>query len=206
MKNILSLIIFFSFLGACDSPQENNNNLTEKNQTDSVVTDTVKHPTETPVTTGGLQVPTLGQFDLAAMAKDAPHKYGGGDCYGHATKYALDQTIFVTDSVSCGEYGSTYTHYLLDASGKIQAIYINEPKMQFVDGADQPTFVVREQVIDFRTDPITTLERSASFANSGEAVPNTADFTNGPLTETPADFAYWEKAYKELWLATVEED
>lgn len=204
MKNILILALFF--FAACNPSPPNHDSPPEPEQADSIAKDNIEKPTEAPTSSNGISIPVLGQFDLAKMTKANPHEYGGGDCYGKATKYSLEQTILVTDSMSCGDYGSTYTHYLLDANNKILAIYIHEPKVHFSETGNQTTFVVWEQTIDFRTTPISTTERSASFANSGEVVPNTAPFNNGPLTETPADYAHWEKIYQEIWLAKMDDD
>ncbi|MCP4442935.1 MAG: hypothetical protein GY810_28855 [Aureispira sp.] len=208
MKYIPLVLLYF--LVACNTTTENTTN-TNTTPTDTVATtpkpDTTATPTESIVAMeGGRVIPVLGQFDLAQMTQASSNEYGGGDCFAKATKYTLAQTVLVTDSMSCGEYGSTYTHYLLDANDKILAIYIHSPKMHFNDDSDQMTFRVLEQTIDFRTEPISTTERIANFTNSSEAVPNTNPFEDKALTETPSDYAHWEKTYKEIWTATVEED
>ena len=193
MKNIC-LIAIICLLGACGPKQ---NEKSEKGQ-DSLLIDIKEKETTTNQHGNKIDLPAFGVFDLAAMKVDSTHKYGAGDCEGNVTRYASAHGGLATDSLLCGEWGYTYTHYLLSPKGSIQGVFITKSESAVNPQNNAYYFILTEQIIDFKSDPASVLVRidtANDYSNKVIEKPFTEDTTAN--LQTSQD--HWQMEYESLW-------
>lgn len=118
MKSKILLFAFWVLAAACNSVQESEIASTDQ---EDIPEQTVQ-PLEEQETTdkaytldSELEILTLGKFNTSRVTKDSTNEYGAGDCFGKVTYYSKKSMGLGIDSMSCGEYAYTYTHYLLDS-------------------------------------------------------------------------------------------
>ena len=96
---------------------------------------------------GILDLPILGTFDLTTASIGGTNEYGGGDCFGEITKYSIPDGTLAIDSMSCGDYGYTYTYYLLGPEDLIQAVFIRKSQPFLNKENNYDGYLIKEQVI-----------------------------------------------------------
>ena len=93
------------------------------------------------------------------MEIDSINEYGAGDCWGKVIRYSLPNIGLAIDSMSCGEYGYTYTYYLLSLKDFIQVVFIKESE-SLLDTVNESYFYVqREHIYDFNSSPAILMTR-----------------------------------------------
>ena len=101
----------------------------------------------------------LSLFDISGTSLDSTHQYGGGDCFGDIYHFSSSDLIIDVDSMKCGEYGFTFTHYILDENESLKAA--RELKWESIMNEDATAYVhvLSEHIYDFRQDPSVFLMR-----------------------------------------------
>ena len=149
MKSIY-LIIVSCFFTSCHSNQsskaDDNQNLGKAIELDSITKPEDKQPLDkNPEEILDLHI--LGTFDLTTASIDSTNEYGGGDCFGKITKYSIPDGTLAVDSMSCGDYGYTYTYYLLGPEDLIQAIFTRKSQPFLNKENNYDGYLIKEQVI-----------------------------------------------------------
>jgi hypothetical protein len=125
MKSIIFLITIFLF-SSCNFQENNQNNYTKGDTSEEIPTQENNHEI--------LELPILGTFSLSNMKIDSLHEYGAGDCWGTVTKYSLKDIGLAIDTMSCGEYGYTYTYYFLNDKGSILTVFQKKSELSLQHG------------------------------------------------------------------------
>lgn len=149
--------------------------------------------------------------DLSVLQSTAPlegkmlrrHTYGAGDCWGSITEYALPSGKIAVDSSTCGEYGFTYTRYLLDADEKLLALGIKSSETLF-DG-DEAAFSRTEHLLDFSQTPAQVQIKNDTIQDYAQREATlTQAFQNAPLPKPDEAYAQYQKAYMDTWKSESE--
>lgn len=205
MANSVVLIVFICVLGACSQKQvEQGNKVKESFRpiSEAESTPLPEQDVEKP-NTAMLDLPFLGQFELNNAAIDSMNEYEAGDCWGRIKQYSWSQAILAMDSLTCGEYGFTNTYYLLSPKGQIKSVYIQESTPRLNPKHASSDFVLREQIINFKTDPAISKMRIDSASECFDSMTDKV-FTRNTLGEGRGDSQFWELQYHETWQSDLD--
>lgn len=108
------------------------------------------------------QIPVIGAFSVQLDKVDSINEYGVGDCWGNIKHYSDLKNSLAIDSMTCSEYGFTYTNYYLENEG-IRAVYIQESSTQLGLNGTQTTYELHEKIYDYREKPYKLYLRSGVF-------------------------------------------
>lgn len=200
MKSKIFLFAFWVLAAACNPVQESEIASTEqKDMPEQVVQPLGKQGTTDKAYTldSELEILTLRNFNTSGGTRDSTNEYGAGDCFGKVTFYSLKGGGLGIDSMSCGEYGYTYTHYLLDSKKAIQAVYLkNSESLLQPDGNWK--YALAERIFDFRNSQATMMERTDTLDEHSKDV-IAKDFDVIKLNDRQSAVKKWSKGFKELW-------
>ncbi len=162
MKSKIYILLLFFLLNACRETRDHNS--FEHSQSKIILVDSnANEPigmSENIKPTNKITFPTIGDFSLSSMKQDSTHEYGGGDCEGQITRYSIDQIALGVDSLFCGEYGYTFTHYLLNTHNNVQAVHSIKCEWNVnPDKKNSSVYILTEKIIDFNTDTAKILIR-----------------------------------------------
>jgi hypothetical protein len=145
-----------------------------------------------------LDLHILGTFDLTTASIDSTNEYGGGDCFGKITKYSIPDGTLAVDSMSCGDYGYTYTYYLLGPEDLIQAIFTRKSQPFLNKENNYDGYLIKEQVIDFKSEPSISMLKTDKVP---DLLDNTIDkpFENEALKDRQTAYQYWKQEYQGHW-------
>ncbi|WP_417907776.1 hypothetical protein [Christiangramia aquimixticola] len=150
--------------------------------------------------TGNSILSVMETYDLSKMKTDRVNEYEFGDCWGKTGKYSLPHLKLVIDSMSCGEYGYTYSNYLLSSDNVIQVFYVKQSESVMPPEADSYFFVQQEKVINLNSDPPTVLRRSDTVYEYGlRENPIKKKFETGILRDKQITAKQFEREYSEIW-------
>ncbi|MBK6265098.1 hypothetical protein JKA74_08615 [Marivirga sp. S37H4] len=161
MKSICFISIFFLF-AFCNFQNESKNkggkssNQTIENKSidkSLELSSFQKNNSET------IELPVIGTFELGSAEIDSTNEYGAGDCWGKIKRYSLANVGLAIDSMSCGEYGFTYTYYLLSQTDFVQSVFIQKSESILNPENNSYFYIQEEQVIDFNSDPAISMIR-----------------------------------------------
>ena len=190
-------------IASCDSQT---NTRTDNNETPdlSAKTDSITIPVESSTETGFnsviLELPVIGSFELTKMKLDSLNEYGAGDCWGTVRRYSLPNVGLAIDSMTCGEYGFTYTSYLLSDKDFIQVVYTKKSESILNPETTSYFYVQQEQVIDFNSDPAISMTRTDTV-NDYKLRENPIDknFVTETLKDRQTTYEHFEMEYQGIW-------
>ncbi|MCA6075099.1 hypothetical protein [Fulvivirga sedimenti] len=107
----------------------------------------------------------LSVFQTDGMTLDSIYAYGGGDCFGDVYHFTGNKRIIVVDSLTCGEYGFTFTHYLLNRSNDIQAVRKLKWESIINNDATGYTHILSEHLYDFQGETPTFYNKRDTMDN-----------------------------------------
>lgn len=164
------------------------------------ITNTVESSTKSGFKSEALDLPILGSFELAEMKLDSLNEYGAGDCWGTIRKYSLTNTGLAIDSMTCGEYGFTYTYYLLSDKDFIQVIYTKKSESILDTETFSYFYVQEEQIIDFKAHPAISMTKIDTITDY-EARENPIDkkYLSEILEDKQTTYKHFEIDYKGAW-------
>ena len=200
LKNICLLIII-SILASCSSKETSKENaglhLSKTRETNALIkSEDQQSPNKNAENI--LELPILGTFDLKNESIERTNKYGGGDCSGKITKYSIPDGALAVDSLSCGDYGYTYTYYLLSPEDLIMAIFTRKSQPFLTKENNYDGYLIKEQVIDFNAKPSYTMTKTDNFP---DLLNKTIDkpFENETLNDWQKAYQHWEQEYQGHW-------
>lgn len=151
MKPVLTLAIATAFLFSCGSDPKSAPDQPTGTDTGIEATDTTNAtPEEVPAVAAEFpqDIPTVSELDVASYNHERGHKYGGGDCFGVIREYTANDMQLVTDTMGCGEYGSTYTYYIMNNAGELMGV--RNIEYEASAGAEKVMRSWHESFYDFR--------------------------------------------------------
>ena len=140
---------------------------------------------------------TLGKFNTSGVTRDSTNEYGAGDCFGKVTYYSQKGMGLGIDSMTCGEYGYTYTHYLLESKKGIQAVYFKKSESLLQPDGNWK-YALTERILDFRNSQATIMERVDTLNDNNKDV-IAKDFEVKKLNDRQTALKKWATDFKELW-------
>ncbi|QCR21371.1 hypothetical protein [Pontibacter sp. SGAir0037] len=200
MKYKIILFAFRTFAAACNPIHESK---TASLDQEDRAAQTVQPPVEQEVKDRAytldseLENLTLGKFNTSGVTKDSTNEYGAGDCFGKVTYYSQKSMGLGIDSMSCGEYGYTYTHYLLDSKKTIQAVYLKKSESLLQPDGNWK-YALTERIFDFRNSQATIIERVDTLNDYNKNV-IAKDFEVKKLNDRQTALKKWTTDFKELW-------
>jgi len=202
MKNFY-LIIIVCVLGSCNSKTktgtENSESADLTQKVDSTKKPVVKS-TQTAFEPGKLDIPVIGSFELSEMKMDSLNEYGAGDCWGNIRRYSLPNVGLAIDSMTCGEYGFTYTYYLLSDKDFIQVVYTKKSESILNPETNSYFYVQEEQVIDFNSDPATSMTKIDTLTDYKlREKPIDKEFSTEILKDKQTTYEHLEMNYQGTW-------
>ena len=102
--------------------------------------------------------------------------------------------------MTCGEYGFTYTYYLLSDKDFIKAVYTKESESILDPEINSYFYVQKEQVIDFNSDPatvMTKIDTITSFKLREKPIEN--EFSTEKLKDKQTTYGHLEMNYQGTW-------
>jgi hypothetical protein len=200
MKSIY-LIVIVCLFGSCNSEIKKDNiesaDLSVKSDS---TTNPVEISTETDAKSETLNLPVIGTFELSKMKIDSVNEYGAGDCWGKIRRYSLSNVGLAIDSMTCGEYGFTYTYYLLSDNDFIQVVYTKKSESILDPETSSYYYVQEEQVIDFNVDPAISMIKIDTLTDYKlREKPINKDFSTQNLKDKQTTYEHFEMEYKESW-------
>ncbi|MBL4898683.1 MAG: hypothetical protein JKX76_03430 [Colwellia sp.] len=145
-----------------------------------------------------IDLPVFGSFDLSSISSDSTHEYGAGDCWGKVEQLSYEHVAFGIDSMFCGEYGFTFTHFLLTKSGTLQAVHILNCEWITKSEGGSHDYILTERVFDFNTVPQELYERVDTVGNL-EITEINAEFKKDTLLDAQTTYEHWELQYEGIW-------
>jgi hypothetical protein len=200
MKYKILLFAFWVFAAACNLVHETETASTDH---DDRPEQTVQQPEEEQTKGRAYTLDsalinlTLGKFSTTGITRDSTNEYGAGDCFGKVTYYSQKSMGLGIDSMSCGEYGYTYTHYLLDSKKAIQAVYLKKSE-SILQSEGNWKYALTERIFDFRNSQATIKDRADTLNdNSKDLIAK--DFVVTKLNDRQTALKKWTNNFKELW-------
>lgn len=202
LKSIYTLVIV-SVLSSCNSLSDsrtiNVEEIAFSAKTDSA-TITVDKTSKASSEFDLLELPVVGSFDLSEMKIDSLNEYGAGDCWGTIRRYSIPNIGLAIDSMTCGEYGFSYTYYLLNDTDIIQMIFSKTSESVLNTETNEYCYIQKEQVIDFSSDPAISMTRTdtvTDYNRMEKAIDK--DFIKEILKDRLTSYQHIEMEYQELW-------
>ncbi|GAB3333646.1 hypothetical protein GCM10027429_14450 [Marivirga atlantica] len=202
MKSIYLIIIVF-LLWSCNSQPntktENSESTTQIQKVDST-TKPIEKPTQTIYKTDNLDIPIFGSFELSKMKMDSLNEYGAGDCWGTIRRYSLPNAGLAIDSMTCGEYGFTYTYYHLSDKDFIQIVYTKKSESILDPESNSYYYVQTEQVTDFNLEPailMTKTDTVTYFDQREKGIDK--EFIKETLKDKQRTYEHFEMEYRGKW-------
>jgi len=202
MKSVYILVIV-GILSSCNS-QTNSRTDNVESIDISVKTDSTTNPVEKSIKTDSksdlLELPVIGSFELSEMKIDSLNEYGAGDCWGTIRRYSLPNVGLAIDSMTCGEYGFTYTYYLLSNKDFIQVVYTKKSESILDPASNSYSYVQEEQVIDFNSDPATSMTKIDTLTDYKlREKPIDKEFSIEKLKDRQTTYEHLEMNYQGTW-------
>jgi hypothetical protein len=159
MKGIYLIIIVY-IVASCNSGKNAKAEMAIPNSIIGLENESAEDSTRGEAYIEKLILPVMGTFELNKTKTDSLNEYGAGDCWGTIRRYTLPDAGLAIDSMSCGEYGFTYSYYLLSTNDLIQVVYSKKSESILNPESDSYFYVQQEKVIDFNSDPAIYMERT----------------------------------------------
>lgn len=198
---IFYLISLLCFLVACDASQQEPVSAVDA----AAAADATPRSDATPPTAQQLPKPSsievgiLQDFNPAQGKVLRRNEYGAGDCWGSITEYALPKGSLAIDSMTCGEYGFTYTRYLFNANKQLIAVRVKKSDTLFGDN-DEAAFSRVERLVDFSRSPAKVQIKTDTIKDYAlREAPLQQAFQAGELPNRKEAYTRWEQSYKEAW-------
>ncbi|TRZ43129.1 hypothetical protein [Robertkochia solimangrovi] len=202
MKSIY-IIIIVCLLGSCNSQTNTKTKNTESTDLTQKVDSTEKlteKSTQTDYQLEKIDIPVIGTFELSEMKMDSLNEYGAGDCWGTIRRYSLPNFGLAIDSITCGEYGFTYTYYLLSDKDFIQVVYTKKSESILDPETNSFFYVQEEQVIDFNSDPATSMNKIDTLTDYKlREKPIDKEFSTEILKDKQTSYDHLEMNYQGTW-------
>jgi len=202
MKNIY-LIVIVCLIASCDSQTSkrvDNNQIPDLSVETDSTTNPIENLTKTESKSELLELPVIGTFELTSMIMDSTNEYGAGDCWGKLARYSLPSVGLAIDSMTCGEYGFTYTSYLLSDKDFIQVVYTKKSESILNPETTSYFYVQQEQVIDFNSDPAISMTRTDTVNDYKlRENPIYKNFVTETLKDRQTTYEHFEMEYQGIW-------
>lgn len=184
---ILFLLVLFC---ACTSPKKQ----TEENQPSESTSQIDKT----------IQELETGKLEISNWEFQKIHDYGAGDCYGKVANYTHtgDPIILGIDSMSCGEYGDTYTFYFLDQAETLLAVYSKKIEPFFNPADESVSYLLTEKKQNFKEISAPGLIRMDTLDMRTNPIAD-KPFESNNSSSTESTSEEWLKAYQKLWTLQV---
>jgi hypothetical protein len=201
MKYKILLFAFGAFAAACNPVHESETASTDledrpENMTQPLAEQVITDRAYT--LDSELENLTLGKFSRSGVTRDSTNEYGAGDCFGKVTYYSQGSMGLGIDSMSCGEYGYTYTHYLLDSKKAIQVVYLKKSEA-LLQPEGNWKYALTERIFDFRNSQATIMERVDTLNDLNKDV-IAKDYEVKNLNDRQTALKKWATDFKELWV------
>ncbi len=146
----------------------------------------------------------LSLFMTDQMTLDSTYAYGGGDCFGDLYHFTGNERTIVVDSLTCGEYGFTFTHYLLNRSNDLQAVRTLKWESIINTDATDYVHILSEHLFDFQGDMPTFYSRRDTMDNHFISMGHYPDSISLQFnTESSEDYQtvhkQWKAQLESLW-------
>jgi len=201
MKFKTYLFSFWVIVVACNSaPKENPKTLIKqevKSEQTTSSNEDLKSSSKEPNSNSEMELLTLEKFKMLSISIDSTNEYGAGDCFGKVTCYSPENFILGFDSMSCGEYGYTNTHYLLDSKKMIQAVYLKKSESLLQPNGNWK-YALAERIIDFRNNQAIIREKIDTLDDDTKNIIN-KEFETKKITDRQTSLEHWNKEFRELW-------
>lgn len=149
-----------------------------------------------------VEIPIIGTVTVGSTKLDSLNEYGAGDCWGNIRHYSDSMNSIALDSMTCSEYGFTYTKYYLENEG-IRTVYIQESSTQLAATLEERTYKLTEKVYDYREQPFTIYTRSGTFKSPDFGLIN-SQFDSEVLNDFQTTYEHLTMSYQGTW--EMEED
>ncbi|MDX5513575.1 MAG: hypothetical protein LPK01_15310 [Hymenobacteraceae bacterium] len=201
MKIKNNLFAFCFFVAACNTAPKTNPETPVKKELkpeQKVTTVENLHSSQKePNPESELEILVLGKFLLPDVSTDSTNEYGAGDCFGKVTYYSQRNIGLGIDSMSCGEYGYTNTHYLLNSKKMVQAVYLKKSEsLPQSDGTWKNALT--ERLIDFRNNRAIVKERMDTVNDDTQSIIN-KKFEIKELKDRQTSLEHWNNEFQVLW-------
>jgi hypothetical protein len=200
MKSICFIVIVCLF-SSCDSQTKTYNNerpnVLVKTDSPTIL---VENVTETDSELEILVLPIIGSHELSNMKIDSLNEYGAGDCWGKVRRYSLPNVGLAIDSMTCGEYGFTYTYYLLSVKDSIQVVYTKKSESILDAETNSYFYVQQERVIDFNSHPATSMIKIDTINDyKRRESPIDKEYSTEILKDKQKTYEHYEMGYQGTW-------
>lgn len=138
-----------------------------------------------------IEIPFYGKIELIESKKDSVKVFNGGDCEGSLSRYEIDKKFIAIDTTSCGDYGDTYTTYILDSLNAIELVYKKEMVM------NKDALISSQLVINFNEQPVIAKTLIDTIYSGKQKVDKV--FKNDTITEVLTSYEHWDMHYKDIW-------
>ncbi|MEQ8518850.1 MAG: hypothetical protein RLN79_08915 [Cytophagales bacterium] len=144
-----------------------------------------------------LQIPILGTLNVESNKLDSLNEYGAGDCWGNIRHYSGSNNSIAIDSMTCSEYGFTYTNYYLENEG-IRIVYIQESSTQLAATLEKRTYMLSEKIYDYHEQPFKVYTRSGRFKSPDFGLIN-SKFNSEVLQDFQTTYEHLTMSYQGAW-------
>ncbi|WP_298473190.1 hypothetical protein [uncultured Maribacter sp.] len=138
-----------------------------------------------------ISIPSFGEIEVNQNQIDSTHIFNAGDCGGNITRYKIDKKFVTIDTTSCGDYGDTYTCYVLDSINSIELVF--EEKYTFIKNGK----IINQLLIDFNEEPVIAKKRTDTVYSNKEKHLNL--FQGDTLVDVLKSFENWSLNYENIW-------
>lgn len=198
---IASLVVFM----ACGSDSDVVNEL-DPDSTQIAAADTTVNLDPPVDAAQSMDLLAVVHLDVSTWEMGDENEYGGGDCFGKVVKYSGPDKVFAIDSMSCGEYSSATTWYVLNQAGNIQAVYSKSVSATISEESDTYSYILKEELLDFTGASavvMTKLDTVSAYADIEFEID--ADFTVDTLEAWQATLDVKTNEMKALFEAELED-
>jgi len=138
-----------------------------------------------------LDIPFYQKIQLLDIKKDSLKIFNGGDCGGSITRFKLGKKKLTIDTTSCGDYGDTYTNYVLDSLNSIQIVFKEE--FNYIKNGK----IKKQLLINFNDNPVIAKSKiDTIYSNKNKEL---KPFKNDTLTDVLTSFEHWTMHYDDIW-------
>jgi hypothetical protein len=201
MKFKINLFAFCFLVAACNTAPKSNPETSVKKELKPgqkiTSVENLQSSQKEPNPESELEILTQGKFKMPDVSVDSTNEYGAGDCFGKVTYYSQRNIGLGIDSMSCGEYGYTNTHFLLNSKKMVQAVYLKKSEsLPQPDGNWKNALT--ERLIDFRNNRAIVRERMDTINDDTKSIIN-KKFEIKELKDRQTSLEHWNKEFQILW-------
>jgi len=138
-----------------------------------------------------LDIPFYQKIQLSNSKQDSLKIFKGGDCGGSITRFRFDKKTLTIDTTSCGDYGDTYTNYILDSLNSIQIVFKEE--LNHIKNG----MIKKQLLINFSDVPVVAKSKIDTIYSNGNK--ELKLFKNDTLIDVLTSYEHWTMHYDDIW-------